>query len=125
MVGHAHHPGISKLQESDITDIEPANEPYFICDINEGEKLLGKSAVDVSDYFLRTNLHPLTAAESLALALHTNVLQRHNLIAINSNYKIGDQVISLSLSQHQPALKHATTHFADRTYGIPFYQKRV
>ena len=125
MVGHARHPGINKLQETDIIDLEPADEPYFITQINEGDRFLGKSSRDVTDYFLQCRQHPLTAGESLALAMHTNILQRHNIIAINSNYKIGDEIVLLCLNNHQPVLKHANVRFADNTYAIPFYQKRV
>lgn len=77
--------GYSYLDPSVITDkVETPSGLYYIYDVEDGEALRGKSP-ETAEKLLKDNRRsPLTAAEAIALATHTNVLSRHFVDATGS-----------------------------------------
>lgn len=83
--------------------VKTQSEPYYMYDIEDGAATQGKSPNDAEKVLQRQRRLPLTVAETIALAVHTNVLVRRNLWAVGSR-RGGDGVAGLWLGGGGPRL---------------------
>ena len=82
--------GYTYLNPSLITDkVETPNGLYYIYDVEDGETMRGKSPEAAEKLLKEQRRSPLTAAEVIALATHTDVLSRHFVDATGSRYDSG------------------------------------
>lgn len=125
MVYHGNHSGSTKLNDGAINDLEPIGQPYYIIAVNEGSEYTGLNGKEAGDLFLELNKNPLSVAECLALAIHTNLLNRHNVLAIGSRHKNGDEILAVGLKAGHPVLKLVRQDFSDHTYSVPYCGNRI
>ncbi len=87
MVRNGSKAGYTYFNPTVISDVVDApKEPYYIYDVEGGESTLGKSPDTVEKVFKQQKRSPLTAAEVMALCVHTDVLSKHNVWACGSRY---------------------------------------
>ena len=109
--------GYSYLNPALITDkMETPNGLYYIYDVEDGEAMRGKSPEAAEKLLKEQRRSPLTAAEVLALATHTDVLSRHFVDATGSRYGSGD-VPFLWLDGGLPGLDYGWADFAISEWG--------
>ena len=63
---------------------ETPGRPYYIFDVEDGTATLGKSPVDAQKLIYKRERRGLTEVEIISLAVHTDVLTRHYLWAVDS-----------------------------------------
>ena len=109
-------------QKDDYTDInlvkitnkvDTPNGLYYIYDVEDGEAMRGKSPEAAEKLLKEKGRSPLTAAEAIALATHTDVLSRHFVDATGSRYDSGS-VLYLWLIGGRPELYY---RWADSAYS--------
>jgi len=89
MVINKNKQGHCYLSPTVITDlIKTPDDPYYIYNIENGEDLLGKSPENAEKILKEQSRSPLTVAEVMALATHTDVLKEHNVWILGSRYKV-------------------------------------
>ena len=109
--------GYFYLNPSLITDkVETPNGLYYIYDVEDGEAMRGKSPEAAEKLLKEQQRSPLTAAEVLALATHTDVLSRHFVDATGSRYGSGD-VPFLWLDGGRPELYYDWADSAGSLWG--------
>lgn len=99
--------GYTCLNPVEITDVAdvPEGGPHYIYDVDDGSSACGKSPEDVPKIFEQTNRSPLTVAGIIALAVHTNVLLKHNVWTPGSRYASTGGVLAICLdSGRRPRL---------------------
>lgn len=92
--------GLTLIRPEDIVqEIETPPRPYYIFDVESGSKTPDCcSSEEIEKYIKAKGRSPLTAVEIIALAVHTNILLRHNLRAAGTKYsKDPGDVVSISL----------------------------
>lgn len=97
MVKNGGKAGYTYLNPTQISDVVDApQEPYYIYDVEDGSSR-GKSPENAEKTFKSQKRSPLTAAEVMALTVHTDVLSRHYVWATGSRYEFADEVPSVCL----------------------------
>lgn len=87
MVHKKDKQGYTNLNPTAITDeFETPKDPYYIYDVEDGRMRLDESPMKAIGNIKEISRSPLTAAEVVALATHTNVLSRHYVNASGSRY---------------------------------------
>lgn len=76
--------GIADNCYLDLKNRTAAEEPYFIFDVDEGDGNLGQDPVEVEKTLIKSSRRGLTADEVIALELHSGVVKRHQLAAVDS-----------------------------------------
>ena len=98
MVKNGEKAGCVQLNPTAISDVVDAPQaPYYIYDVENGNVTRGQSPKDARKIFKRQKRSPLTAAEVMALATHTNVLLRHYVWAPGSRYGSADMIPDIGL----------------------------
>lgn len=109
--------GYTYINPSLITDkVETPNGLYYIYDVEDGEAMRGKSPEAAEKLFKENKRSPLTAAEAIALATHTNVLSRHFVDATGSRYD-SDYVPFLWFVFGRPKLVCSWAVYASSEWG--------
>lgn len=109
--------GYSYLDPSVITDkVETPSGLYYIYDVEDGEVMRGKSPETAEKLLKAERRSPLTAAEAIALATHTNVLSRHFVDASGSRYD-SYYVPDLWLSGGRPRLFYSWATYDNSGWG--------
>jgi hypothetical protein len=109
--------GYTYINPNLVTDkVETPNNLYYVYDVEDGEAMRGKSPEAAEKLLKEQRRSPLTAAEVLALATHTNVLSRHFVDATGSRYGSGG-VPFLWLNDGWPWLVYFWADFADSRWG--------
>lgn len=127
MVRIGNKKGYTSLDPLAITDeIETPKDPYYIYDVEEGQAFLGKNLKKAIDIIKKQSRSPLTAAEIMALATHTDVLLQHYLAATGSRYnrfpygKIGEKVLVVSVdNDSRPTFDSEYLDHLDWHLGCP------
>jgi len=79
--------GYNYLNPTAITDkVGSPDKPYYIYDVEDGKALLGEIPENAEKILKKQSRSPLTAAEVIALATHTDVLKEHYVWATGSRY---------------------------------------
>ncbi|MBI1999342.1 MAG: hypothetical protein HYS74_01660 [Parcubacteria group bacterium] len=105
MVRNGSKVGYAYLNPTQISDVVDApQEPYYIYDVEDGNITRGKSPEDALKIFKQQKRSPLTAAEVMALATHTDVLSRHYVWATGSRYEFAARVPNVYLGGGRPKL---------------------
>lgn len=85
MVRNGRKVGYTYLNPTQISDVVDApQEPYYIYDVEDGSSTRGKSPENAEKTFKQQKRSPLTAAEVMALTVHTDVLSKHYVWAAGS-----------------------------------------
>ena len=109
--------GYTYLNPSLITDkVETPNGLYYIYDVEDGETMRGKSPEAAEKLLKEQSRSPLTAAEVIALATHTDVLSRHFVDASGSRCDAGC-VPGLWLGGGRPRLDYGWADYAFSEWG--------
>ncbi len=104
LVHNGANKGYAYIDPDAITDKEKTpNKLYYIYDVEDGEAMRGKSSKTTEKLLKAQNRYPLTVAEAIALATHTDVLSRHSMDIPGSRYD-SDYVPFLWLYDGQPRL---------------------
>lgn len=99
MVRNGGKVGYTDFNPTLISDVVDApQEPYYIYDVEDGSSTLGESPENAENILKSLKRSPLTAAEIIALAVHTDVLSRHNVWATGSRYGTAVLVPYVSLA---------------------------
>ena len=86
-VNHGKLLGRVHLTQLLIEDMVPTpSEPYYIFDVEDGENILGFAPEEAAKFLEDSGRRGLNVCEVIALALHTDVLSRHNVDAIACRY---------------------------------------
>lgn len=93
MVRNGGKAGYTYLNPTQISDVvDTPKEPYYIYDVEDGNSTRGKSPEAAEKIFKEQKRSPLTAAEVMALTVHTDVLSKHYVWATGSRYDSADKV---------------------------------
>jgi hypothetical protein len=111
---------LSNLRLSNIVAMpEP---PYYIFDVEDGKGLLNVGPRSAEITIKGQKRSCLTYCETVALAVHTDVLTRHNLMAIGSRCSNGieEQFPDLYLRKGKPTLDCRNLNYAPaKEWGTP------
>lgn len=117
MVIHGNDVGRVYLDPTEIFDlVGTPKRPYFIYDVEDGSRTLDKSVDKAREIFTKEKRSGLTVAEVIALAVHTDVLLRHNVWAAGSRHGAGS-VAYLWLSVGGPELVWSVSDLSDSKWG--------
>lgn len=109
-----------------IDQFKVPNHPYYIFNVEDGESTLGELPEDAEKIFKQQNRSGLTAAESIALATHTDVLSKHSLWAVGSRYDSGYTTLSLTTARRAvPLLSQSSIVYASPTRGSASCSSRL
>lgn len=87
MVRKNDSPGVIELNVSGIENWrEVSKEPYYIFDVNDGWKGRGYIPSDVERVIRNNQKMPMVVEELISLCIHTEILNRHNVGALDSRY---------------------------------------
>lgn len=86
---------------SDTVEV-PKSFFYYIYDVENGGSTIGKSPEEALKIFNEQDRSPLTVAEVSALAVHTDVLSKHYLIAAGSQADCITEVMRASSPTNDP-----------------------
>lgn len=119
MVRNGGKVGYTYLNPTQISDVVDApQEPYYIYDVEDGNATRGKSPQDAEKIFKSQKRSPLTAAEVMALATHTDVLSKHYVWAAGSRYESAGGVPSVYLGGgDRPGLDWSDVDRSDGHWG--------
>lgn len=95
---------------------------YFIFDVEDGDSLIGKNPDEASGAISAAHRAPLTVSESIALVLHTNVLERHGLSIVGSRWEIDPVIINPPQFTFFPTLYPMETIVLDRGFSVADYK---
>lgn len=138
--GHIYK-GSTYLNPTLITDeVETPNKPYYIFDVDDGKVLRGKSPKEAIDIIKKQSRSPLTVAEVIALATHTDILFQPNewegecygyeMCAAGSCYRNTEfhskpQILSIFMSHDiVPELYSGDPDYGNCKLGIPSCSSR-
>ena len=116
--GYVH---LDPVVVTSITDkIKTPDKPYYIYDIEDGRRLVGKSPKEAEKILEEQPRSPLTAAEIIALCVHTNVLKHHYVQATGSrcSYDERDMVPDVVLLDI-PMLDQCWVNSESNSWGSP------
>lgn len=100
MVRNGSRIGYTYLNPPNISNVSSVpEEPYYLYDIDTGESTRDKSPETADEIILEQKRHPLTIAEAIALATHTDVLSQHYIRALSSYYR-GSEILCISLDNN-------------------------
>lgn len=115
-----------KIKNSDESQ---SNNFYILLDIEDGTKMIAKSAKDGLKKFSKENRFALNLDESIALLIYyPEILKNHYLITAGSSYnKDGDSQPLLWLldEDHNPELHYAWFDIAHGSYGTGSYKIKI
>ncbi len=96
--------GYTHIELAEISDVvRSPNRPYFIFNVEDGYVFLGKSSKEAGILIEESARSGLTIAEIISVAIHTDVLSRHNIDAVGS--RCGTNCVpSLYLHENAPRL---------------------
>ncbi|MCX6723371.1 MAG: DUF5701 family protein, partial [Candidatus Staskawiczbacteria bacterium] len=124
-----------KLHEADhSTGVETKNDSkinqfYILLDVEDGTKMVAKSAKESLKKFTKDNRFALNLDESIALITYNpEVLKNHYLISAGSFYnKEGEDLPLLWLldEDHNPELHYAWFDIAHGSYGAGSYAVKI
>lgn len=104
MVRNGDKVGYTYLDPNEITDVVKAhNKPYFIIDVENGKKMLGKSPEKAEKLIKEQKRSCLATEEGIALCVHTDVLSDHYVDCTGSRSE-SDCVPVVSLHGSVPGL---------------------
>ena len=93
MVRNRDNEGYVCLDPSRVTDkVETPEGLYWLYGVEDGEAMLGKTPQNAEEAINKQGRFILTAAETMALCTHSNVLLRHYVDATGSRYNGTDRV---------------------------------
>ena len=112
--------GYTCLDPMTITDrIVTPDEPYYVYDVEDGESTLNESSKDVENILESQKRLLPTAAEVVALTTHTDVLSRHYVRALGSQYESAINVTGIYLCGGRPKLVWVSDGGSDLEWGSP------
>ena len=77
--------GYTHIELAEISDVvRSPNRPYFIFNVEDGHAFLGKSSKEAGVLIEESARSGLTIAEIVSVAIHADVLSRHNIDAVGS-----------------------------------------
>ena len=118
--------------ELDFKNIFPKTNPgdfYVILDVEDGKKMVAKSAENALKKFKKSNRFALNLNESIALLTHyPKILADHYFISAGSSYSKDDQnqpLLWLLDENHNPELHYAWFDIAHGSYGAGSYLIKI
>lgn len=118
MVRNNEKQGYTCLDPNEITDkVETPKKPYFIYDVEDGKKMLGKSPEKAEKLIKEQKRFCLTADEGIAVCVHTNVLSDHYVDCTASRYEDTDKVPNVYLDCDRPGLSWRSFGNSDGRWG--------
>lgn len=113
--------GFTYLDLATIIDaIETPKGPYYIYNVEDGESTKNKSPEQAENIFKEQSRSPLTAAEIIALCVHTEVLSRHSVWAAGSRCDEPNRVPLVYLApDSRPKLICFYVDTSDGRWGSP------
>lgn len=115
MVRNGGKVGYTYLNPTEIADVvETPSEPYYIYDVEDGSSTHDNF---VAEAFKQQKRSPLTAAEVMALTVHTDVLSKHCVDATGSCYESAGRVPIMVLAGGRPELKWGYVNRSDDHRG--------
>ena len=121
MVKNGDKKGYTYLNSRAITDeVVTPEDPYYIYDVEDCEAMLGKAPQDAEKAIEKQGRFILTAAETMALCTHGNVLLRHYVDATGSRHGSPNKVPYVFLAYGvRPELHRYDVDGADLKWGSP------
>jgi GTPase SAR1 family protein len=117
---------ITEIEESQQSELNPF---YLVLDVEDGRKMVAKSAKDSLNKFKKENRSALNINESLALlTYYPEILKNHYLITAGTFYKKdGENLPLLWLldEDHNPELHYAWFDIAHGSYGAGSYAIKI
>ncbi|MBI4215401.1 MAG: hypothetical protein HY602_01605 [Parcubacteria group bacterium] len=92
--------------------------PYYIFNVEDGGDLLDKPVRQAEEMIVQKGRRCLNVAEVMAVALHSNVLERHSMYAALSRYN-NVRVPILRLKDGRPCLDQAWSEIPYKSWGTP------
>lgn len=125
MVRNGDKVGYTTLDPNNITDVvDVPKGPYFIFDIEDGRKYLGKSPERAEELIKEENRSCLTADEGIAVCVHTNVLSDHYVDCTGSRFGHSYRVPHVYLEDEFPRLIWLNFDDSDHRWGSASCQAR-
>ncbi|MDO8486475.1 MAG: DUF5701 family protein [Candidatus Staskawiczbacteria bacterium] len=122
------HTGLD-LNKIKNNDAEKPNLFYIVLDVEDGVKMVAKSAKDSLIKFKKENRHALNLDESVALlTYYPEILKNHYLISAGTFYEKENETVPLLwlLDQdHNPELHYAWFDIAHGSYGTGSYAIKI
>lgn len=101
-------------------------KPYYIFNIEDGLATLGMSATAIRRMRFATERRPLTDAEIIALATHSDVLSRFNICAASSSYDGNQKGIDLRVDDNGYPVLCSNEHDLDWSrWAVPLCDVEV
>jgi hypothetical protein len=126
MVRNGDKIGYTALNPNKIRDlVETPKEPYYILDVGDGRKYLGKSPENAEKLIKEQNRSCLTADEGIALCVHSDVLGHHNIDLTGSRDEDSDGVPGVCLSGDVPGLRWAGLDCSHDRWGSASCRSRA
>ena len=122
MVKNGEKTGRVCLDPTEISDVARTPQtPYYIYNVEDGSATRGEPPKNIRKIFKGQKRCPLTVAEAIALAIHTEVLLRHYVWASGSRYGFADLVPDIGLldGSGRPGLAWDYVHNSFNQWGSP------
>ncbi len=118
--GHTQMSPVTLIDSSDTS-----HEPCYIYDVEDGLVTLGASPEQAENIFESQERHGHTVAEDIALATHTNVLERHSLLSTGSRCRnVFNGVLTVGLEDGRPELCFTNLEISNPKSGSASYGTR-
>ena len=121
--------GHTELDLKNISEENNSNNFYAILDVEDGQKMVAKSAKDSLKKFEKEKRTALNFQESIALVTsYPEVLKNHYFISAGSSYQKDEQnqpLLWLLDEDHNPELHYAWFDIAHGSYGAGSYLIKI
>jgi len=121
--------GHSDLDFNKISSKKSQNNFYVILDVEDGKKMIAKSAKDANKKFTKENRCAFNLDESIALiTYYPKILSDHYFISADSFYNKDGQnqpLLWLLDENHNPELHYAWFDIAHGSYGAGSYSIKI
>ncbi len=114
--------GYTNLDPTKVTDtVETSGGLYYAYNIENGEHSLCNNLEKARGNCERNGRSPLTVAECIALATHTDVLKRYKVLAASSSYGPDDRLLGVQCDDGRTQLlsPDAETVRSDPSWRLP------